>query len=533
MKGSIAVGVLLSVIALLYVGIIEAALLLAMFIWVPMLLQLITQDPQIKVDRWLRRTSFVAMYFAIIASVSLFLPQGMIAGLFAAVWLVFVAIVGLLGLLRQLRYGFQRSEEALINLSLMYLPVGGVWLVAGASGASQFLPYTDVIVWLTAIHFHYAAFFLPIVAGLYIRSRRQQIGLPKLWSFIAILLALGPIFVAIGIDQGPPLEFYLVATYAVGLFLFVGLWFIDALKRHEFTLKLRLTLLSASLVFALTTTWTLVYSFGLLSENILVTIEWMTQYHGAVNASVFATLAFIVVWQLRTPSSVNEITVSQLRTRGYVGSVPIDEGRWKKGDHIPALVSDWDELEDETFTPSAIDVEVLNFYTSPNRYKMVANVEWSNSFKPLLPLIHFVTGRFGQLNVPKSGKVTMNGTVAPLDASEDGRVTPSVWLRWSDDAHIFTAIYSTVDQKMNIALPLPLGVMTGILQPEHDQNRGLTLNSEPNGIFYTMGSITIRLPLKETFHIKKVHNKQLQANHDIQLFGLSLFAIEYDLTAHD
>ncbi|WP_042360412.1 YndJ family transporter [Geomicrobium sp. JCM 19055] len=131
MKGSIAVGVLLSVIALLYVGIIEAALLLSMFIWVPHLLQLITQDPQIKVDRWLRRTSFVAMYFAIIASVSFFLPQGIVAGLFAAVWLVYVTIIGGLGLLRQLRYGFQRSEEALINLSLMYLPVGGLWLVAG------------------------------------------------------------------------------------------------------------------------------------------------------------------------------------------------------------------------------------------------------------------------------------------------------------------------------------------------------------------------------------------------------------------
>ncbi|GAK06862.1 YndJ family protein [Geomicrobium sp. JCM 19038] len=533
MKGSIAVGVLLSVIALLYVGIIEAALLLAMFIWVPMLLQLITQDPQIKVDRWLRRTSFVAIYFAIIASVSLFLPQSMIAGLFATVWLVFVAIIGVLGLLRQLRYGFQRSEEALINLSLMYLPIGGVWLVAGASGASQFLPYTDVIVWLTAIHFHYAAFFLPIVAGLYIRSRRQQIGLPKRWSFIAILLALGPIFVAIGIDQGPPLEFYVVATYAVGLFLFVGLWLVDALKRNEFTLKLRLTLLSASFVFALTTTWTLVYSFGLLSENIIVTIEWMTRYHGAVNASVFATLAFIVVWQLRTPSSVNEITVSHLRTRGYVGTVPIDEARWKKGSHTPTLVSNWDELANETFSPSDVDDEIRNFYTSPNRYKMVANVAWSSVFKPLLPVVHYVTVRFGQLNVPKNGKAMMNGAVIPLDSIEDGRAKPSVWLRWSEEAHIFTAIYSTVDQKMNIALPLPFGVMTGILQPETDQHSGLILNSEPNGIFYTIGSITIRLPLKETFHIKKVHNTELHANHHIQLFGLSLFTIEYELTAHE
>jgi hypothetical protein len=48
---------------------------------------------------------------------------------------------------------------------MLYLPIGGAWLVASRLGI-QPLGFGDTIVLLTAVHFHFAGFAAPVLAGL-------------------------------------------------------------------------------------------------------------------------------------------------------------------------------------------------------------------------------------------------------------------------------------------------------------------------------------------------------------------------------
>ena len=60
-------------------------------------------------------------------------------------------------------------EAMLLLAGLVYLAVGGVWTVIARAGLRP-LGFPDLIVLLTAVHFHYAGFALPVLAGLVARA---------------------------------------------------------------------------------------------------------------------------------------------------------------------------------------------------------------------------------------------------------------------------------------------------------------------------------------------------------------------------
>lgn len=137
-------------------GAIEIALLLAPWVVVPLALRLVPQD---RISAVVRRLSPFA---AALATASFLLPAGGAAAALAGPWFLVTALLGISGLLR-LR-GAPNLPGLLFAAAHLFLPVGGAMLVQSRLGLALF-GFTEPIILLTAVHFHYTGFAAPILAG--------------------------------------------------------------------------------------------------------------------------------------------------------------------------------------------------------------------------------------------------------------------------------------------------------------------------------------------------------------------------------
>lgn len=106
---------------------------------------------------------------ALAAVVSLLVDQGTVAGVLACGWLAVCLCATAAGVVVA-RQTWRRAParhmlgELTVSAGLGYLSVGGAWLVISRLGLRPFDLSTD-IVRLTAVHFHYAGFALPVLAA--------------------------------------------------------------------------------------------------------------------------------------------------------------------------------------------------------------------------------------------------------------------------------------------------------------------------------------------------------------------------------
>ena len=133
---------------------------------------------------------------------------------FAVVWLIYTFGLALYAVRRLMKTNIHRTEE-------MSVMAGFIYLVGADSGSShmslrfrhEFLP---LIVLLTAVHFHYSAFLIPIFNGLLGRIIREKRELYR-WSTVIILIS--PILIAFGITFSKTLDVIAVALYLAGLYV--------------------------------------------------------------------------------------------------------------------------------------------------------------------------------------------------------------------------------------------------------------------------------------------------------------------------
>jgi hypothetical protein len=91
----------------------------------------------------------------------------------------------------------------LIDIGALELVVGAAWLVLSRRGGTQ-LGYDAATVILTAIHFHFAGFAAAIIAGL---VGKLELGRARrAWTPAAVVLATGPMWVALGVVIHPALQ---------------------------------------------------------------------------------------------------------------------------------------------------------------------------------------------------------------------------------------------------------------------------------------------------------------------------------------
>ncbi len=136
-------------------------LLLSPMVLFPLVLELAEPDR----DGNLRRAGATLWPTSFFLGPAYYSDAGVLTAVIALGWVALTALVAVAGLDRLRREGFRSPAQLAVIAGLVYLGVGGAWLLADRLGVRP-LDFEPIIVLLTAIHFHYAGFVLPILTGL-------------------------------------------------------------------------------------------------------------------------------------------------------------------------------------------------------------------------------------------------------------------------------------------------------------------------------------------------------------------------------
>lgn len=236
---------------------------------------------------------------AAIVIASFLLPQGILAAMLASVWLLVTGLIALFGLARLLSRGIVPAEEACLDVGLIYLVVGGGWLVIARYGL-QPLGFGDTIVLLTAVHFHYAGFAAPLLAGLAGRMLHESSRWIR-WVFriTFVCVVAGTPLVAAGITFSPVLALAGTIVVAIGLLLLAVLVIACIVPRLSSRLPQMLLIVSAASS-TIAMVLACVYAYSIVTKQLLLNISQMAMTHGIANALGFS-LCGLLAWTFIRP----------------------------------------------------------------------------------------------------------------------------------------------------------------------------------------------------------------------------------------
>lgn len=491
-----------------------ALLTVAQLLYVPVLLRLVCKES----DWFWKGYPYIAV--PAYASVIWIAVTGE-GGIQAAVYLLFTLYFALYGFYRFLNRGFTNMEEFAIDAGMVYLAMGGAWYFAYVQGID--LGFSPLLTWLTAIHFHYSAFILPIFVGL---AGRLLPATCRAYKRATAALLVAPMAVAVGITFSKWIEIISVVLYVYGVFVMIHLsW------KQVFSSILQKWLVLASFAtLSVTLTFSMLYvlsnGFGMFS----LTIDFMLRFHGIFNCICFALLG-IAGWILSVPPPTYRrpsFPVSGVRGRQSAETIG------KAGEHRGLS----DNLR--AYEIDLVSEEIIHFYENTIDYRMKAVVKWHRWFKPFAYIYSFISRRTQQINLPfSSRKVEMTGSILTVEDMTDGRENVRIWERKIGEETAFTSLYSQHRTNgrlyMNIALPLPFTTMTGVLELHaagddlHLTSRRRNADSDA-GVYLSVGRKDLfKLPLQEDFLIKNVQGDRLSAKHRMWIFSLPFLTIDYEI----
>ncbi|WP_165998849.1 YndJ family protein [Bacillus sp. Cs-700] len=283
-------------------------LMFAYLVLVPLTLNLVQQKKNV----FYHYATRLQLVSAVLAGISFFLEQGMLAVLLAVPWLLTTILIALYGFTRLLQT-WKKSTifDVLIQLGLMYISIGGLWLILHRSGV-QILHFSDVIVLLTSIHFHYAAFITPITMAFIGKRLLAKAPLLKSWfKLIAILVLFGPPFIAAGItlsDSLPVLEFISVVEFVTPLIVFSILCLVYLVPTLEYSVQMLLSISFASLLFSMSSA--MIYGFAHINETVILGIPLMVFFHGFVNTFGFSLFGLLGVTVMQETKQIKKTSLS-------------------------------------------------------------------------------------------------------------------------------------------------------------------------------------------------------------------------------
>lgn len=223
---------------------------------------------------------------ALLMVIAFLLPAGLLSGGLALSWLAFTGLVALLGLVRLRAHRFSDAAELCLTVGMLYLPVGGVWLVASRLGVPV-LGFGEPLVSLTAVHFHYAGFAALVIAGL--TGRRLAGALRRLFRWVASGLMAGMALVAAGITFSPLLEVAAAGVFAASITGLALLQLIGIVPRlSQRWPQVSLTVSSLMGIWAMGAA--VVYAVSEYTHSAFLLIPQMLRIHGEVNALGFVLL---------------------------------------------------------------------------------------------------------------------------------------------------------------------------------------------------------------------------------------------------
>lgn len=236
---------------------------------------------------------------AVLLVASLLVPDGPGAATMAAPWIGVTGLLGLGALVRTLDRGLLPLSETLVDAGLAYSNVGAVALLLYHLDVTFW--FAPVIVLLTAVHFHYAGFVLPVTTGL--AGRCGSVESSRTFRALGAVVLVGPAIIAVGISFSPTVEllgvgFFTVAVAALAIYV-VAVVAPARPRRQGLLLAFSALTLPVSMLLALG--FVIGTVFGV--DPIGLTISRMVRLHGSLNAFGFALLG-IVGWRLAVPTAL-------------------------------------------------------------------------------------------------------------------------------------------------------------------------------------------------------------------------------------
>jgi hypothetical protein len=255
---------------------------------------------------------------ALLLALSLVVDPGTVAAALAAPWILVTALLGVAGLARVRDRlaavgvaGAARTDgdghpdtvltalvtpETLVDAGLGYVTVGSVALVLSHLGITFW--FEPAILLLTAVHFHYAGFVLPVFTGLVGRCRGPTGD--RVYRPLAGVVLVGPALIAVGISFSPLVEIVAVGTFTAAVAALGGYVAVSVAPRRSRAQRLPLT--AAALALPVSMAMALGYGVGAFTGTppLGLTLDTMVTLHGSINAYVFGFLGF-VAWRLSVP----------------------------------------------------------------------------------------------------------------------------------------------------------------------------------------------------------------------------------------
>jgi len=233
---------------------------------------------------------------ALLTIASFLVQKGVLSAALASAWLILNILIALLGLVRLTRRGFHRIEELSIDGGLLYLPVAGAWLVIYRLGVQPF-DYGEMIILLTVVHFHFAGFATPIIAGMSGRVLAHRDYPRNVFGLSVFALIASMPLVAAGITFAPWIGFAGALLLTTGLVLLAILtlgWVAPSINSSLWRALLSIGAISSCAAMVLAC----LYAYSVATQTLIITIPGMAMSHGLLNAFGFVTCS-LLVWSQR------------------------------------------------------------------------------------------------------------------------------------------------------------------------------------------------------------------------------------------
>ena len=283
------------------IDLIHKVVFFAVLVVVPLALSVVAPDHQTG-SLLYKLVVLVQPFAALLTVASFFFEKGPLSAALASAWLILNILVALFGLARLTSRGFRQLEELSIDAGLFYLPVAGAWLVIYRLGVQPF-GYGEIIILLTVVHFHFAGFATPIIAGMSGRVLAGRNYPRKVFAVVIFAVVAAMPLVAAGITFSPWIGFVGALLLTVGLALLAVLtigWVGPAISLAKWRALLLIGALSSCAAMVLAC----LYAYSLATNTLILTIPTMAMTHGLLNAFGFVTCS-LFAWSQIAPRELN------------------------------------------------------------------------------------------------------------------------------------------------------------------------------------------------------------------------------------
>ncbi len=491
---------------------------------------------------------------ALLLGLALLLERGPLALALALPWAAVTVALSLWGLRQLAFHGLRDPATLLESGGCAFLLVGGAWTLADRAGLRP-LGYDPLLVRLTAVHFHYAGFGLPLLAGL--AARRSGGSRP-----LAIALLAGMGVVAAGLVASQ-LTDHRAAEWAAATFmaLAASLAALGQLREavrggRPLSRPLSRPLLALSALcllwgMGLAAAWGAARGLGLARPHMVD----MLHAHGAVNALGFVLLGLL--GRALDPPPVSRPPLG-LPATGLPWARRVGWGWFERAGVAdpqrpppPGQLDRLSDLDQPGFSAAEVCPPVREFYERTSEWALSVRPRWRRGLGLAGRAYARGMGSIGNLSLPTDQGGAWQPVTLRIAAARPGSTGALLDARIYERGHadgrpMFIALYATTAAGgrplMVVVLPLPGAAMVALLRPEGAPGGAMTLRSHPEdalaeGIFLDTPLGPFRLPVSERLEIGPgprsasgtTGGAELVATHTLSLFGIACVELDYQL----